>query len=102
MILYQDAGEEIRQQMSDGSLKLSTPAPQAMPWWLSLLPTLLTIGVFVLFWFMFMRQGQGGGKVMSFGKSNAKTSPAVSMAMTTLTIIIPGSSQNLPFKPVLM
>ncbi len=76
VILYQDAGEEIRQQMSDGSLKLSTPAPQAMPWWLSLLPTLLTVGVFVLFWFMFMRQGQGGGKVMSFGKSNAKTSPA--------------------------
>jgi len=76
VILYQDAGNEIREQIDEGTLKLSTPAPQEMPWWLSLLPTLLTIGIFVFFWFMFMRQGQGGGKVMSFGKSTAKTSPA--------------------------
>ncbi|MBE7040907.1 MAG: ATP-dependent metallopeptidase FtsH/Yme1/Tma family protein [Ruminococcaceae bacterium] len=71
-ILYEDAGDAIREQMNAGKLKVETPAPQEMPWWLSLLPTLLTVGIFVLFWFVFMRQSQGGGKVMSFGKSNAK------------------------------
>ena len=75
VILYADAGEEIREQIDEGTLKMTMPAPQAMPWWLSLLPTLLTIGVFVLFWFVFMRQAQGGGKVMNFGKSTAKTTP---------------------------
>lgn len=39
---------------------------------MSLLPTLLIIGVFIVFWMVFMNQGQGGGKVMSFGKSRAK------------------------------
>ncbi len=75
VILYADAGEEIREQIDAGTLKMTMPAPQAMPWWLSLLPTLLTVGIFVLFWFVFMRQTQGGGKVMNFGKSNAKTTP---------------------------
>lgn len=39
---------------------------------MSLLPTLLIIGVFIVFWMVFMNQGQGGGKVMTFGKSRAK------------------------------
>ncbi|MGN1059211.1 MAG: ATP-dependent metallopeptidase FtsH/Yme1/Tma family protein, partial [Clostridia bacterium] len=73
-ILYEDAGDAIREQMDQGTLKVDTPAPQELPWWLSLLPTLLTVGIFVLFWFVFMRQSQGGGKVMSFGKSNARMS----------------------------
>jgi len=73
-LLYEDAGEEIQAQMDAGTLKVDTPAPQAMPWWLSLLPTLLTVGIFVLFWFVFMRQSQGGGKMMNFGKSNARMS----------------------------
>ncbi len=70
--LYEDAGDEIQAQMDAGILRVDTPAPQAMPWWLSLLPTLLTVGIFVLFWFVFMRQSQGGGKMMNFGKSNAR------------------------------
>lgn len=73
-ILYEDAGDAIRSQMEAGTLKVDTPAPQELPWWLSLLPTLLTVGIFVLFWFVFMRQSQGGGKVMTFGKSNARMS----------------------------
>ena len=72
-ILYANAGDAIQKQLDEGTLSLETPAPQTMPWWLSLLPTLLTIGIFVLFWFVFMRQAQGGGgKMMSFAKSNAK------------------------------
>ena len=72
-VLYANVGDSIQKQLDEGTLKLDTPAPQVMPWWLSLLPTLLTVGIFVLFWFVFMRQAQGGGgKMMSFGKSNAK------------------------------
>ena len=72
-ILYANAGDSIQQQLDAGTLKLETPAPQTLPWWLQLLPTLLTVGIFVVFWFIFMRQAQGGGgKMMSFGKSNAR------------------------------
>ncbi|MBE7035549.1 MAG: ATP-dependent zinc metalloprotease FtsH [Ruminococcaceae bacterium] len=71
-ILYEDAGDAIREQIEQGTLVVDTPSPQEMPWWLSLLPTLLTVGIFVLFWFVFMRQAQGGGKAMSFGKSTAR------------------------------
>lgn len=71
-ILYENAGDEIQKQLDSGSLKLDTPAPEEFPWWVSFLPTLLTVGIFVAFWFFFMRQAQGGGKAMSFGKSTAK------------------------------
>jgi cell division protease FtsH len=42
-------------------------------WLISLLPTLLMMGVLIFFLFVFMNQGGGGGgKVMSFGKSRAR------------------------------
>ncbi len=71
-VLYANAGIEIQQQLDEGTLKLDTPAPEEFPWWVSFLPTLLTIGIFVFFWIMMMRQSGGGGKAMSFGKSTAK------------------------------
>ncbi|WP_150841659.1 MULTISPECIES: ATP-dependent zinc metalloprotease FtsH [unclassified Clostridium] len=51
--------------------------PATVPVWMRILPTLLVIGMVVLFWVMFMNQssgsGGGGGRgVMSFGKSKAK------------------------------
>ncbi len=71
-ILYANAGNEIQQQLDEGTLKLDTPAPEEFPWWVSFLPTLLTIGIFVVFWILMMRQSGGGGKAMNFGKSTAK------------------------------
>ncbi len=71
-ILYENAGAEIQAQLDAGTLTLDTPAPEEFPWWVSFLPTLLTIGIFVAFWIIFMRQAGGGGKAMSFGKSTAK------------------------------
>ena len=71
-ILYANAGTEIQQQLDDGTLKLDTPAPEEFPWWVSFLPSLLTIGIFIAFAVIFMRQSGGGGKAMSFGKSTAK------------------------------
>ncbi|MFL0248014.1 ATP-dependent zinc metalloprotease FtsH [Candidatus Clostridium stratigraminis] len=49
--------------------------PATVPLWLTYLPTILLILLFVAFWFMFMQQSQGGGGnrgVMNFGKSRAK------------------------------
>ena len=71
-ILYENAGVQIQTQIDAGTLKLNTPAPEQLPWWLSFIPTLLTVGIFIVFWIIFMRQSQGGGKAMSFGKSTAK------------------------------
>jgi cell division protease FtsH len=60
-------------QMEAGTLVLTSEKPSSASWIISLLPTAVMILIFVLFWFVFMQQGQGGGKgVMSFGKSRAK------------------------------
>lgn len=43
--------------------------------WLNLIPTLLMLGV-MIFFFVFMMKNAGGGKMSSFGKTNAKMSPS--------------------------
>jgi len=48
-------------------------APQEMPAWVALLPTVLLIGLMVVFWVLMMRQTRGGGNVSGFGKAKAKT-----------------------------
>lgn len=72
--LYASVGDEIERQVAAGTLRVDTPEPVAPPWWLSFLPSLGLIVIMVVFWIVFMRQSQGGGKggVMSFGKSRAK------------------------------
>ena len=47
---------------------------QEIPWWLSLLPTILLIGIMVVFWVVMMRQTRGGGgNVSGFGKAKARS-----------------------------
>jgi len=48
--------------------------PPMAPWWVSILPTLGLIVIFVIFWVFFLQQSQAGGgnRVMSFGKSRAR------------------------------
>jgi len=46
---------------------------QEIPTWLSVLPTLLLIGLMVVFWVVVMRQSRGGGNVAGFGKAKART-----------------------------
>lgn len=43
--------------------------------WLKLIPTLLMLGV-MIFFFVFMMKNAGGGKMLSFGKTNAKMAPS--------------------------
>ena len=46
--------------------------PLVTPWYLEILPYVLTVGLVMVFWFFMMRQQTGGGgKVLSFGKSRA-------------------------------
>lgn len=47
--------------------------PVELPWYIEMLPSIFMILIFVVFWFVFMQNSQGGGsKVMSFGKSKAR------------------------------
>ena len=75
-ILYQHAGDQLKKQVSEESLKLVTPQPSPVPWGLSMLPSLILTIIIIAFWIMFFRQSQGGGtgKAMSFGKSRARVS----------------------------
>ncbi len=56
-----------------GQIELTGEPPAGTPWFIDILPSVFMILIFVVFWFVFMQQSQGGGnKVMSFGKSKAK------------------------------
>ncbi len=55
-----------------GTLEVTSDKPKTTNWFLSMLPTLLILVVFIAVWFFFMNQAQGGGgKVMGFGKNRA-------------------------------
>ncbi len=62
----------IMPQVDDGSLKLNSDEPKKESIWISLLPTLIMIGIMVVFFILIMNQSGGGGKAMAFGKSRAK------------------------------
>ncbi len=60
-------------RVESGSLKVAGEPPAKTPWFFEILPSIFMILIFVVFWFVFMQQSQGGGsRVMSFGKSRAK------------------------------
>ena len=69
-VLLEFSSPKLKEQIVNGNIKVSTPTPQQMPWWLSMFPYLILIVIMVLFWVFFFRQAQGGGgKAMNFGKS---------------------------------
>lgn len=85
---YQVSEEEVSKQLlkqaEDKKLILSgEPVPQT-PILIGLLPYVFILLIFVVFWFVFMQQSQGGGsKVMSFGKSRAKIHKSEDKAKVT-------------------
>ena len=61
-------------QIEEGKLeKVEGFPPKETPWLITVLPTLLMMGILIFFLFIFLNQSSGGGgKVMSFGKSRAR------------------------------
>jgi len=72
-ILYKDAGDSIKKQMEAGTLDYVTPVVSDNPWWMSIIPGVVLLGMFILAW-MFLTSDKGGGGrgAMSFGKVRAK------------------------------
>ncbi|MBQ0078272.1 MAG: ATP-dependent zinc metalloprotease FtsH [Eubacterium sp.] len=64
--------EYIIPQVDEHKLKLESDPPKKQSIWVSLLPTLLMVGVMIIFFVLIMNQSGGGGKAMQFGKSKAR------------------------------
>jgi len=70
--LFYPNDPELIKMMREKGVSINVKPPASSPWYLSLLaswfPMIFLIGI----WIFFMRQMQGGGKALSFGKSKAK------------------------------
>ena len=64
--------EYLSQQIKENDLTVKYEPPGKSSAILSMIPTIIMIGVLIFFFFMIMNQSGGGGKAMSFGKSRAK------------------------------
>ncbi len=72
-ILYKDVGESIKKQVDAGTLDYETPMVAESPWWMSMLPGIVILVLFILAWMFLMNDKGGGGRgAMSFGKVRAK------------------------------
>jgi len=74
MLLYQTGDLILRLKESNvTTVVIDSVQPTSTPFILEILPTIVMIVIFIVFWFVFMQNSQGGGsRVMSFGKSKAK------------------------------
>ena len=62
----------IMPQVESGDLTVTSDKPETTPWYISILPYMLTFVIFIGIWIFFMNSSQGGaGRAMSFGKSKA-------------------------------
>jgi len=73
-LFFNNLDELIRQQKADGIIKeYDVVAERDVPWWVSMIPYLLMIVIFGLFWFFMVNRADGGaGKAMSFGKARTR------------------------------
>ena len=67
--------KKYNEKYGEGSLKYDLIPISDNSFWINLIPTLLMLGV-MIFLFVFMMRSAGGGKINSFGKTNAKQVPS--------------------------
>ena len=72
-VFYEDFHEIVQQQYDAGILK-SYDYDQGWqaPWWMSFLPYLLVMGIFMALWYVMMSRGGGAGGVAKFSKARTK------------------------------
>ncbi|MDD6189723.1 MAG: ATP-dependent zinc metalloprotease FtsH [Clostridiales bacterium] len=73
-VFYEDMHELIDSQMASGVLKdYDYLVGWQTPWWLSFVPYLVIMIVFIIVWFVLMNKSSGGDKgVMKFGKARTR------------------------------
>ena len=67
-----DYQKEYNKAHPDKPLKMNMKEVKDNSFWINLIPTLVVLGAMGLFVYMMMKTAGGGGKIGSFGKSNAK------------------------------
>ncbi len=72
-LFWTQMGETIQDQHERGIIKSYDPQRTELPWWMSIVPYIVLMVIFALFWyFMFNKQDGGGRGAMQFGKARAK------------------------------
>ena len=89
-MFYQD----FQKTLLDNNVVIEYQPQATMPWWVSLLPTLGIIILFVVIYFIsFRKMSGGGGKFNSFGKARVKT-PAVDESKRVLFRDVAGADEE--------
>ncbi|MDD6313355.1 MAG: ATP-dependent zinc metalloprotease FtsH [Firmicutes bacterium] len=73
-LFMNQVGDKIEQQYEKGIIKsYDIEEPYDIPWWVSFLPYVIVIVVFIFLWMYVMNQvGGKGGKINAFGKARTK------------------------------
>lgn len=74
-IFYADLNDLVLEQYDSGIIEYyEYAAPTELPWWVSFLPYLIVIVLFIVMWVYMINQASGGrgSKLSSFGRSRAK------------------------------
>ena len=88
-MFYQDFQEDLL----ENNVAVEYQPPATTPWWVSLLPTLGIIILFVVIYIIsFKKMGGGGGKFNSFGKARVKTPEVDETKRVLFRAVCPDSS----------
>ena len=73
-LFYTDFADLIKDQYDKGIIEsYDFQAPEEMPWWLTFVPYLIIMGIFMIVWYNMMNRAGGmGGSVMKFSKARTK------------------------------
>ena len=73
-LFFSDLNDLIKQQKEAGILSdYDVIAAREIPWWVSMVPYLIMIVIFGLFWYYMINRSDGGaGKAMSYGKARTR------------------------------